>query len=64
MGFKRKKLTDMLLDDKITKETYIVWDISEGGIIDSYKLTFVLKGMETVCLLFKPNAGQHIEVKW
>lgn len=23
MGFKRKKLTDMLLDDKITKETYI-----------------------------------------
>ena len=109
MESKRKKLTDMLLDDKITKEAYdakyneltrkinqakgeralysanveaqqhisqrmreirtciaeadmldkfdrvvfeiivdkvIVGDISEDGIIDPYKLTFVLKGME------------------
>ncbi|MCM1237553.1 MAG: recombinase family protein [Ruminococcus flavefaciens] len=109
MESKRKKLTDMLLDDKITKEAYdakyneltrkinqakgeralysanveaqqqisqrmreirtciaeadmldkfdrvvfesivdkvIVGDISEDGTIDSYKLTFVLKGME------------------
>lgn len=126
MESKRKKLTDMLLDDKITKEAYdakyneltrkinqtkgervlysanvetqqhisrrmreirtciaeadmldkfdrvvfesivekvIVGDISEDGIIDPYKLTFVLKGMEDRVVSDAKNRYKNLNKK-